>query len=70
MALELAVIGITLGGQPIARLQGAASASIEADKIVADMEKIAKWHPAVTKCFRVECELETLHDFISHFKST
>ena len=65
MALERAVLGMTLDGQPINPLQGAASDSIEADKIFADMGKVAKWHPAVTKHFRVECGLETLHDFIS-----
>ena len=66
--MELALIGMALDGQPIQPPQGAVSDTIEADKTFADMEKQARWHPAVTKYFRVSCELETLYDFVSHFK--
>ena len=62
--MELAVIGMTVDGQTIGALQGAMADDVEADKVFLNMEKQAKWHPAVTKYFRVECELETLHDSI------
>ena len=38
-------------------------------EVFENLERNARWHPAVTKYFVDDCGLETVEDFMSHFKS-
>ena len=67
--LRAMATGLTVDGQPIQGLDGAVGDTIVADALYKRLEDTYKWGPDITKYLREVLILETIHDFLSAFKS-